>query len=584
MYTRFFGLNEKPFAITPDPRYLYLSERHGEALAHLVYGVTESGGFIQLTGEVGTGTTTLVRRLLQQLPGTADVALVLNPQLSRPEFLGTICEELGVPLPADRNSIKGLTDALNRYLLENHGRGRRTILIVDEAQNLRVEVLEQVRLLTNLETASQKLLQIILIGQPELREVLSRNDMRQLAQRITGRYHLEPLTRDETAAYVDHRLRVAGGLGHIFTPAARRELYRLTGGIPRMINVIADRALLGGYTREQQQVTPQLVRQAAAEVFDTPGGRAAGWLAPRWRAGLAAGIVGLAVVAVFAWLGARWSGAPTAGPVAAPAQAAQEVPAPTAAALPPTGEAVADMPLAGVSPGAESAPDLAPGTTPEPGADPGPELEPTLALPELLSALGSETGTDRAFATLFALWGVPLQAGPVRACEQAEEYNLHCLYQRGSLGQVRNLDRPVILTLRDAEAEPHQLVLAGLDGEVATLQVGDRHYPVSAPELAEYWFGEYLLLWRPRLDEVKAFVPGRRDPDVLWLRESLAMIQGRPIEPMDSDLYDATLENRVRSYQRDRLLTVDGLVGQQTQIAMDADLGGDDLPRLTRRN
>ena len=562
MYTRFFGLDEKPFAITPDPRYLYLSERHGEALAHLVYGVTESGGFIQLTGEVGTGKTTLVRSLLQQLPGTADVALVLNPQLSRPEFLGTICEELGVPLPADRNSIKGLTDALNRYLLENHGRGRRTILIVDEAQNLRVEVLEQVRLLTNLETASQKLLQIILIGQPELREVLSRNDMRQLAQRITGRYHLEPLSREETAAYVDHRLRVAGGLGQIFTSAARRELYRLTGGIPRMINVIADRALLGGYTREQQQVTPQLVRQAANEVFDTPAGRAGDWLAPRWRAGLAAGAAALAVVAVFAWLGARWSAAPPAGQLATPAQAAPEAGAPAVAPLPappPVAQPAADVPPAA-----------------------GPVTPP--ALPDLLSALGSETGTDSALATLFALWDVPFEPGAVRACEQAEDYNLHCLYQRGSLGQVRNLDRPVILTLRDAEAEPHQVVLAALDGEIATLQVGDRQYPVSAPELAAYWFGEYLLLWRPRLDEVKAFVPGRRDPDVLWLRESLAAIQGRPIEPMDSDLYDATLENRVRSYQRDRLLTVDGLVGQQTQIAMDADLGGDDRPRLTRRN
>jgi len=567
MYTRFFGLNEKPFAITPDPRYLYLSERHGEALAHLVYGVTESGGFIQLTGEVGTGKTTLVRSLLQQLPETADVALVLNPQLSRPEFLGTICEELGMPLPADRNSIKGLTDALNRYLLENHSRGRRTVLIVDEAQNLRVEVLEQVRLLTNLETASQKLLQIILIGQPELREVLSRNDMRQLAQRITGRYHLEPLSREETAAYVDHRLRVAGGLGQIFTVAARRELYRLTGGIPRMINVIADRALLGGYTREQQQVTPELVRQAAAEVFDAPSSRAVAWLAPRWRMRLAAGMAALAVVLGFAWLGARWAPGPPAAPVVAPAAAVAP------AAMVPASE----PPLANGT-------DLPAATTPAMPAPPPAEPEPLPELPELLSVLGDETGTDIAFATLFSLWGLPFEPGSTRACEQAEEHNLHCLYQRGSLGQVRNLDRPVILTLRDAEAEPHQVVLSALDDDTATLQIGDRQYPVSAPELAEYWFGEYLLLWRPRLDEVKAFVPGRRDPDVLWLRESLASIQGRPIEPMDSDLYDATLENRVRTYQRDRLLTVDGLVGQQTQIAIDADLGADDRPRLTRRN
>ena len=200
MYTSFFGLNEKPFSITPDPRYLYMSERHAEALAHLIYGVRESGGFIQLTGEVGTGKTTLVRSLLQQLPEFADVAVVLNSQLSRIEFLTSICEELHVELPEQRNSVKALTDALNGFLLHNHSLGRRTILIVDEAQNLRLEVLEQVRLLTNLETAKQKLLQIILIGQPELREQLARNDMRQLAQRITGRYHLEPLSSDETSA------------------------------------------------------------------------------------------------------------------------------------------------------------------------------------------------------------------------------------------------------------------------------------------------------------------------------------------------------------------------------------------------
>ena len=203
MYTSFFGLNEKPFAITPDPRYLFLSERHGEALAHLVYGVTESGGFIQLTGEVGTGKTTLVRSLLlNKMPENADVAVVLNPQLSVVEFLATICEELHIDVPHNKGSVKALTDALNRHLLKAHAEGRRTILVVDEAQNLAPAVLEQVRLLTNLETAKQKLLQIILIGQEELRDLLARNDLRQLAQRITARYHLEPLSRDETASYI----------------------------------------------------------------------------------------------------------------------------------------------------------------------------------------------------------------------------------------------------------------------------------------------------------------------------------------------------------------------------------------------
>ncbi len=267
MYTSFFGLNEKPFSITPDPRYLFMSERHGEALAHLVYGVTESGGFMQLTGEVGTGKTTLVRTLLQnRLPENADVAVILNPQLSALEFLETICEELGISGVGEKGSSKALIDALNKYLLTAHADGRRTIILVDEAQNLARDVLEQVRLLTNLETSKQKLLQIILIGQPELRELLARTDLRQLAQRITGRYHLKPLSRDESAEYIEHRLRVAGALGEIFDGAAKREVFNLSQGVPRLINVICDRALLGAYSHESRRVSRTLVRRAAAEV------------------------------------------------------------------------------------------------------------------------------------------------------------------------------------------------------------------------------------------------------------------------------------------------------------------------------
>ena len=268
MYLSFFGLNEKPFAITPDPRYLYLSGRHADALAHLVYGINEAGGFIQLTGEVGTGKTTVVRTLLSRVPHHADVAVILNPRVTPVEFLLTICEELGLDIAdADRDSVKQMVDALNRRLLQAHAEGRRIIVLVDEAQNLAIDVLEQVRLLTNLETPTQKLLQIILIGQPELRELLDRTDLRQLAQRITGRYHLMPLSREETKGYVRHRLRVAGAAEEIFTPGALSELHRLSLGIPRVINVACDRALLGAYTQETKKITASLVRQAAGEVY-----------------------------------------------------------------------------------------------------------------------------------------------------------------------------------------------------------------------------------------------------------------------------------------------------------------------------
>src|SRR4026209_80478 len=229
MYTRFFGLGEKPFAITPAPRYLCRSERHAEALAHLLYGINEAGGFIQLTGEVGTGKTTIIRSLLEQLPAHADVALILNPRVTPAEFLLTICEELRIPVPEPgRGSVKLLMDLIGRRLLDTHARGRRVVLIVDEAQNLSAHTLEQVRLLTNLETATTKLLQIILIGQPELRDLLGRPEIRQLAQRITGRYHLSPLTPNETIGYIKHRLRVAGSTGEVFTLGGLRETHRLS--------------------------------------------------------------------------------------------------------------------------------------------------------------------------------------------------------------------------------------------------------------------------------------------------------------------------------------------------------------------
>jgi general secretion pathway protein A len=543
MYTSFFGLHEKPFSITPDPRYLFMSERHAEALAHLIYGVKESGGFIQLTGEVGTGKTTLVRSLLQQLPERADVALILNPQLSRIEFLTAICEELGVGLPESKNSIKALTDSLNVFLLQNHSRGRRTILIVDEAQNLRPDVLEQVRLLTNLETTKQKLLQIILIGQPELRSLLARNDMRQLAQRITGRYHLEPLSREEAIAYIDHRVKVAGGVGQLFVHKAKREIFRRARGVPRMINVIADRAMLGAFTLESHQVTPELVRQAATEVYGQPGAGRAPW-SPWLR------VAALTLAAGCVLGGAGWVGWQMLRP---------QSPAPVAAAGMP------ERALVGAA-----------GTVSRSG--------PTDTLNALLAEGRADTDAETAFATLFRLWSVPYTRTPEGACKAAEAFNLHCLFQRGTLAEVRTLNTPVILSLHDHNGAEHQVVLSGLRDDLATIAIGDQEFRLGIQDVEAHWSGDYQLLWRPQTVEVKAFAPGMRDPDIKWLRESLAAIQGQPVAPMGSDLYDENLESRVKAYQRDRRLTADGLVSHQTQIAIISDLKSADTPRLARLN
>jgi general secretion pathway protein A len=560
MYTSFFGLNEKPFSITPDPRYLFMSERHGEALAHLVYGVTESGGFMQLTGEVGTGKTTLVRSLLQsRMPENADVAVVLNPQLSAREFLVAICEELGVELPDDRSSIKALIDTLNRHLLQAHADGRRTILVVDEAQNLAPEVLEEVRLLTNLETAKQKLLQIVLIGQPELRELLARNDLRQLAQRITGRYHLEPLSRDETAQYIEHRMKVAGALSEVFDPAAKREIFRLAQGVPRLINVICDRALLGAYSTETRKVSRAMVRRAAAEVTgDTEPMGLPPWLIP--IGGIAAAVV--IATAFLVTLDERQDVIESS--VAA---TVAETPTETPAELLPV-----EPPAAAVT--EEPAPAEPEATDTEP-------QEPEVSLDAQLRLASDLTTSESAMRTLLDLWGIEYQRG-VRGCSQAAADGYECLFQRGSIAGLKQYDRPAVLTLIDGRGATHNVVLTAVSDGTANLSIGGVDVTHSLNEISDLWFGEYVLLWRPPNGSSDALGPGSAGPGVRWLRESLAAIDSRYASASpESEVFDADLADKVRLFQRDHRLDVDGLAGRQTQIIINTLLEPDRAPRLT---
>jgi general secretion pathway protein A len=549
MYTKFFGLNEKPFAITPDPRYLFMSERHGEGLAHLVYGVTESGGFIQLTGEVGTGKTTLVRTLLGQMPAEIDVALILNPQLTAVEFLVAICEELGVPLPDDRNSSKSLVDALNLHLLNAHARGRRTILLVDEAQNLSAGVLEQLRLLTNLETAKQKLLQIILIAQPELRELLSQTNLRQLAQRVTGRYHLEPLSREEAARYIDHRLKVAGGLTEIFDPGAKREVYRLSSGIPRLMNVICDRALLGAYSRESRKVNKWIVRRAAAEV----SGQQLTPVVLKWAVPVVAAIgVALAIVGLWTLIDGDRPVAP------------ETVRIPVAAA-----NTIARAPADRSEPAAVAS-----------------DAGNAMTLEDLLRAAGPETSVEAAMDTLFSLWNTEYEeAAGATACQQAETKGLSCYFNRGSWSGIRQLDRPVMLTLTDSRGDTHQPVLVSLTGQTGELAIADTRITYPLDEISEMWFGQYLLVWRPPNGRNDVMRPGMRDPNVLWLRQSLAAIDAdfRP-GTLDSDLFDDDLEQKLKEFQRTYRLRIDGIAGEQTQILINSLLGPGGTPQLVAQS
>lgn len=267
-YYHFFGINTSPFSIAPDPHYLFLGEKHQEALAHLFYGIGNEGGFIVLTGEVGTGKTTICRTILQQMPDDTDVAYIVNPRQDANELLESICDELGLFFDSDARSNKQMLDIINKFLLASHARGRHTLLIIDEAQNLSADVLEQIRLLTNLETNEKKLLQLVLIGQPELADMLAARELRQLSQRVTARYHLETLTCAETGKYVEHRLRVAGFHGTLFSPAALRRVYRATGGVPRLINVLCERCLLGAYVSESRCIDAAIVKRAARELKD----------------------------------------------------------------------------------------------------------------------------------------------------------------------------------------------------------------------------------------------------------------------------------------------------------------------------
>ena len=547
MYTSFFGLAEKPFAITPDPRYLYLSERHAEALAHLLYGINESGGFIQLTGEVGTGKTTVVRTLLSRVPHHADVAVILNPRVTPVEFLLTICEELGLAIAdADRESVKHMVDALNRRLLNAHAEGRRIIVLVDEAQNLSIDVLEQVRLLTNLETPTQKLLQIILIGQPELRELLDRTDLRQLAQRITGRYHLMPLSREETKGYVRHRLRVAGASEEIFTPGALLELHRLSLGIPRVINVACDRALLGGYTQDTKKITASLVRQAAGEVY----GRR---FFPTWL-GWVVGCLGMAALCGTAFLG--WQYWRHQSPVLSASRAIKSA-ATTHAAAP--------------SPAA-----VAPPTAPMLAAPPAPKLPSVNAL---LQANEANTTDAAAFRRLLALWGTAL-SDDRDPCGQAAKAGLACLDQRGSWAQVKTLNRPAILTLTDDRGQRHRVVLSSLDDKTATLNLGEHNEKVSIDDLSRDWFGEFTVVWKPKTARTRLLSVGMQGDEVRWLRRSLNALAGGASDPEHADFYDQELAIAVQNFQREHRLNVDGIAGVQTQVVLDTALADPNSPLL----
>ena len=523
MYQSYFGLAEAPFSIAPDPRYLYMSQRHQEALAHLLYGVNGGGGVVLLTGEVGAGKTTICRCLLEQIPESCDVAYIFNPKLTVAELLSTICAEFGISCPSGNTSIKVYVDCINAYLLDAYARGRHTVLIIDEAQNLSADVLEQLRLLTNLETNQRKLLQIILLGQPELAEMLARPELRQLAQRIIARYHLGPLDRQEVAAYVRHRLGVSGTQRQLFPAALMSRLYRLSGGVPRIINVLCDRALLGAYVQSKERVDRATLKQAAREVFHKPAARS--MVRP-----LLAGLLASTVLAAM-YL-------PVAKP---PAQPKAEIK--TEAAKP-----VAALPVIPV----------------------------TLEWPTAEPRTRSKT---MAYTALFRAWGADYQGGD--ECRQAEAMGLRCRTARGGLDELRQLNRPAVLLMRDNRDQEFHATLTRLDDQSATFSVGTETITVALGALAEQWSGHYTLLWRmPPVTRTK-IRPGEHGPDVEWLGEQLAQLHGKAAETAKDPVFDEAMVRQVKQFQLAQGLTPDGTVGSQTMMRLS---GAADLtaPKLLR--
>ena len=533
MYAPFFGLEHAPFSIAPDPRYLFMSERHREALAHLLYGLDAGGGFVLLTGEIGTGKTTVCRCFLEQIPAHCNVAYIFNPKLTVPELLRSICEEFGVA-PEGAGTVKDCIDPLNAFLLAQHAAGRNNVLIIDEAQNLAPDVLEQLRLLTNLETSERKLLQVILIGQPELRTMVAAPKMEQLAQRVIARYHLGPLTQDETRHYVAHRLAVAGWRGPLpFQRGALGRIHALSGGVPRRINLLCDRALLGAYAAGVREVGDAMVRKAAREVFDAPG-RAA---RPRWRT---AGAIGAGVLAgAAAMAGAGWALGLLPARSAAPV--AQKAKAPASPAV-----------------SAASAPVPAPSAS-APASAPAPQA----TLSRFLAAQPS--GDSAAWQVLAQSWQATLPAGAADPCAALAGEGLRCYRsRRASLSLLRQIDRPVLLTLQPAGGQASvAAVLQRIEGppgaQVAQLAgAGGATLRAPVAELAPLWRGEIATLWKapanlPMGDDVAATAAGGH-----WLNQQLKR----------AGVAGATRGERLHQFQLSQGITPDGQAGPLTLMLL----------------
>lgn len=521
MYQAFYGLNEAPFTIAPNPKYLFLSQQHQQAVTHLQYCLKEGGGFVLLTGEVGTGKTTLARSLLSQLDESTDIASILNPSLSEIELLATLCDELSIKY-TDEPSLKQLTDLLSQFLLNNHQHGRNTLLVIDEAQHLRSEVLEQLRLLTNLETDHKKLLQVVLIGQPELQQQLKQNHLRQLAQRITARYHLLPLDNKDVSAYIVHRLGIAGRDGSLFSKAACNRIHQLSGGIARIINLICDKALLQAYGQQLTEINPKTINEVASDILaiDMPVNTSS---TPSWAMPSMVSVITLLLgYGVTAW------------------------------ALNQPSIAVDNQPIV-VN---ES------NTSNSVATD-----------PQLSALLATANNQSVAFSALMGAWGTTNGAGS-NGCVQAANYGLRCFTASGWQALLE-YNHPALVTLKDGGRLYYGVVLNADDDEAIKIQLNTSQLTVTKSWLLERLTGDFTLLWQPNFEYNKALSVGQQGAGVNLLTQLLNQLYAPG--SYSGDVFDQALRDKVKQFQQENQLTVDGIAGEKTLLKLQSVTGNNAL-------
>ncbi len=599
MYNEYFGFKESPFSIAPDPRYLYMTAQHRDALAHLVYGLNSEGGCILLTGEVGTGKTTICRCLLEQIPAEANVALVLNPKVNEIELLETICDELKIHYPDkeksdNNNSVKIYTDRIYNFLIENNRKNENTVLIIDEAQNLDSAVLEQLRLLTNLETDKRKLLQIIILGQPELLDILAKTEMRQLAQRITARYHLEPLTKNDIKAYVDHRLAIAGQNIKIFPEKSISLLYKLSKGIPRLINVICDRALLGAYVENQYTVSPRILKKAAKEVFGELKNAESQQTNKHWLfpSAVIAGIAALSILLFFNFKQPAANFDKNLLPVSANQNAKND------GKMKPDDNTTSVIAIKTITAGAQTSRKNKDNSiknnsyeiaiaTPRANVSTSKISNNNLTLSakaQIVKDFEASLNTlpnslSASYDILFNLWGGNYNSrSSLTGCKQAEKFSLLCLHKLGNLNSLKKLNRPAVLKMIAPNGEPRYITVTKIHDDTATVYSGGKSFSITLNQLDQYWHGQFILLWKRPDGYSFPIKPGESGKIINWLHTLLNDSDNL----VTGDLYSYALSTKVRAFQKEHRLIADGIIGPITIIHLNTQTD-EKIPTLIKK-